>query len=458
MWIIAGFAFLYWLAGFPLLFDRLVCPFQVAQGEAANVEFGRILARGENLYFDPAHGPFLYPAYPPLFPLLLCFLSKLLSAPFFPGRLLALSGYLACGGLLLAWGWRRWDKAWCAALLFLFWVSPTGRVWGTMGRMDTLLLAVEFGAFLLLYGDDEKKGRRLPLAAALSALALLLKQSALILLMAYSVSAIRKGDYRVLARFLAFSLVPVAAAYLLLQWSSGGWFFFWNFRALPLTFHWSGFFYYLRAAVVPEEGWLFLAVGLTLILRDLRPLLKWQLFFSFLLLLALGREGAAENYLLEPWLYGIFALGEGWGRVVGKSKAPSWAGWTVACLLLVGLLLFLVRPLPRLPSREEMAMKSSALSIYRQPGEHLALDADLPLMAGKKVWIMPMEYTAMVESGKLDMGPFLKAIRERKFATIELYDLDRQYLLPAKAVEAVEASYQVAFKGFGRRWYVPRVR
>lgn len=461
MWIVAVLAFAFWLFGLPLLYDRLACPFQVSQGEAANVEFGRILSRRESLYFDPAQGPYLYPAYPPLFPLLLSWLSALFPTPFFAGRLLALIGYFSCGGLMWIWGWRRWDRAWTCALVFLFWVSPTLRNWGSMARVDTLLLAVQFGAFLLLYRGSMEKGRSsdIPLAGILGAVGLLLKQSAVTLPLAYGMTCLLEKRLRPLALFAVCALLPVAVLFLALEVSSHGWFFFWNFRSLPLAYHWAGFVHYLKTALLPEAGWLVLALAGTWVLRELPLFLKCQLVFSSLLLLGLGREGAAENYLLEFWLYSLFALGEGWAlapAVRTKGTAPAWTRWAMVCLLLLGSALLLRRPLPRIPGQAEMDMKASALSLYRMPGEHLALDLDLPLMAGKKVWLMPMEYRAMVERRGLDMTPLLRDIEQGKFATIEVYDLPEQYLVPAALTRAVEQHYKVGLKAFGRVWYVPR--
>lgn len=461
LWIVVGLAFTFWLFGLPLLYNRLTCPFQVSQGEAANVEFGRILSRGESLYFDPEQGPYLYPAYPPLFPLLLSWLSVLFPAPFFGGRLLALIGYFSCGGLMLAWGWCRWGRSLACALAFLFWVSPTLRNWGSMARMDTLLLAVQFGAFLLLYRGWIGKGKRWDPAAAgvLGALSLLLKQSAITLALAYGAACLGKKRFRSLGMFLVCVLLPVAVVFSVLEVSSHGWFFFWNFKSLPLAYHWNGFVYYLKTALLPETGWLILALVGTWVLRGLPLLLKCQLVFSSLLLLGMGREGAAENYLLEFWLYGLFALGEGWAMVPTTSRkrtSPIWPRWALACLLLLGSVALLRRPLPRIPSQAEMDMKASVLAIYRLPGEHLALDADLPLMAGKKVWLMPMEYRAMVEERGLDMAPLLRDIATEKFTTIELYDMSEQYLLPEAVTAQVERYYRVRTKAFGRRWYVPQ--
>ncbi len=462
LWVLAAFAFLFWVFGLPLLWNRLVCPFQVNQGEAINVEFGRILTRGGNLYFNPSEGPYLYPAYPPLFPLLVSRLSTFLQPPFLAPRLLAFAGYLACGFLFAAWGFGRWGKPWAAVLLFLFWVSPTWQAWGSMARMDSFLLAVHFSAFLLLYQMEAGKKTqawRLVAAGLLTAAALSLKQSALTLPAAYGLSCLFQGRFRPLGLFLTAALLPTLCVFGALQAASHGWFFFWVFHSLPLGFHGSQLFYFLKTSFVPEMGWAVLAVLATLLARRVSPLLKCQLLFSSLMVLALGREGSAENYCLEFWLYALFTLGESWAvEPAGRNseKPAAWAYWGMTGLFLLGFTGLLTRPLPRTVSQEEMQMKASVLPIYRLPGEHLAMDGDLPLMAGKKLWIMPMEYNAMVKNGKLDPAPLLRDIQSQRFTTIELYDLPRQPLFPEFLTQAVEKDYKVGLKAYGRVWYVPR--
>ena len=96
-----------------------------------------------------------------------------------------------------------------------------------------------------------------------------------------------------------------------------------------------------------------------------------------------------------------------------------------------------------------------AIEIYAQPGEHLALDLDLPLMAGKRLWVQPAEYTAMVDQGIWSAEPLLKEIRTKKYSTIELYDIPRQYLLPDQVVEEIMRNYHMGIRKYGRLWMVP---
>jgi hypothetical protein len=218
--------------------------------------------------------------------------------------------------------------------------------------------------------------------------------------------------------------------------------------------------HYLSKSFLPECGWLLGAVLLTWWFRKTSPLSKCQAALSLLWVLGLGRETGAENYYLEFILYGIYFLGEGWlsreqtgyGKGSGRIKNPE---ILLMALLTAGLASFGFREWPHAPPAGEMSMKGEMLEIYRLPGEHLALDLDLPLMAGKRLWIQPAEYCALVNKGFWSEEPLLGDICSKKFSTIELYDIPQQYLLPPRVVEEIKKNYYVAERKYGRLWLEP---
>jgi hypothetical protein len=101
-------------------------------------------------------------------------------------------------------------------------------------------------------------------------------------------------------------------------------------------------------------------------------------------------------------------------------------------------------------------MKAQILPLYEREGECLSLDLDLPLTAGKKIWIQPVEYTALVSKGIWSPEPLVRDIHAGKFSLIELYDIPQQYLLPPAVVDEIERSYRLWGKAFGRKWYIRR--
>jgi hypothetical protein len=218
-------------------------------------------------------------------------------------------------------------------------------------------------------------------------------------------------------------------------------------------FHWDYLWAFLKGPFLPEGGWLLIGVILTLAFRKIPMLLACQAVISIFAISSLARESAAENYYMEFLIYGLLTMGEGffnsaprfsWGRSL---PAPA--------ILLLGLALLAIQPLPRIPLREEMADKASVLSIYKGPGEDLAIDEDLPYMAGKRVWYQASGIMPLVENGLWNDAPLVKDVENRKFATIEMYDLPNQYLIPENVAEAVLKNYKPVLKKFGRVWYLP---
>jgi 4-amino-4-deoxy-L-arabinose transferase-like glycosyltransferase len=463
--ILAVFALGALLFLLPTLWQRLLSPVQLQQADAINVERALILLRGGNLYPDSAHGgPYLYTAYPPLFYWIEALLLKIIPQNLWlPGRILAFAGYIGSGFLLAFWARRRWGWNWAVLLASLFLIFPTWIRWGTVDRPDALFIFLNFSAFLLLYLEETKPGPRFPAgkilgAGLLNAASILIKQSSLTLTLAYGAYCLWKRRWKKLGLFLAASLIPVAAVGAWENAQSGGLFFLHTFLWLHTGYHWDLLWSWISAGFIHETWWLLILMVPLLLVRKIHPLLICQLLFSTIALLSLGREGGAENYWLEFSLYGIFLIGEGYhSRPAPSYSSPAWRNgisWAVVMILLAGLCssLLLARPGP--VSADTITMKNDAVKFLGR-GENLVLDTDLALMAGQKVWIQPMEYTAMVDQGFWPVGPLVQDIKNKKFDTIELYDLARQYLLPQPVVDEINLDYHPVLKKYGRVWLAP---
>ena len=450
--------------GIVLMLQRLFFPLQVNQGEAVNVEFARILLRGEPLYHDPSHGPYLYAAYPPFFSFLQALLMKLIQRIWLPGRLLAFVGYLGCATALGWWGQKHWDRLSVWPLVFLFLLFPTWASWGSMVRSDTLMILLEFTAFLVLnhvLQAEKKNGFQTSLllvAGGLTALALSMKQNAILLPLAYGAYALVEKKWKNAAVYLCSALIPVLVLSALLQVHTGGMYLKYTLLWVPFGFQGDLLLHYLRHSFLPECGWLLIAVFLTWIFRETSTLAKCQVVFSTIWVLGLGRSAAAENYYLEFIIFGIYFCGEGWLKeapLSGNIRRPMLSKALWGSILFAGLFCLTHGPWPLPPSMGSEQMKFEMLPIYQRPGEHLALDLDLPLMAGKRLWLQPLEYTQMVKNRLWSAEPLLREIREKKYSTIELYDIPVQYLLPSSVVEEIDRNYHSELKKYGRVWLVP---
>ncbi len=451
------------LLGLPALYHRLTYPLQVEQGEAINVEKGLILLRGENLYPDSAKGgPYLYSVYPPLFSWLEAGLLKATGLVWQPGRFLAFAGYLGCGILLGAWGFRRWGWVWAVFSALLLWIFPTWAEWGTMVRCDALALFFHFAAFLLLYGDSLKPAKgRMGIAAAglFNAAAVLIKQSTLALAVVYGLYCVARRQWARLGDYALFFLAPLTVVFAIEQVQTKGLFYEHTVAWANTGFDMRAFWYLISRVFWREGGALSAAVLLLWAVKRVPLLPKIQIVFSGLSLLSLGRVLGAENYWLEFLLYGIFFIGEAWvspwNGIFRWSPGGKTAVWG---RVLLGVALYVFLPAgkwPTTPPAEERDAKLAASKIYETGENHLALDLDLPVMAGKKIWIQPAEYTAMVKRGIWSEEPLIGDIRSKKFSTIELYDRPEQYLLPKPVVEEIQNNYHVKIRELGRLWFVP---
>ncbi|HUO58213.1 MAG TPA: glycosyltransferase family 39 protein [bacterium] len=437
---------------------RLQSPVQVQQEEAINLEFGRIFTRGDNLYPDIRQGgPYLHPSYPPLYPFLLSLWMKFLPGPWLPGRLPAFFGYLACGILLAAWGWRRWGWAPSLVMAGFLWVLPTWLAWGSMARMDCLLCAVNFLAFWVIWRMEagtspRNSNRHWLMGGLLNGLALLLKPTAGSLTLAMSGYALGRRQGKALALFLASSLAPLLLVTVYFQWKTGGMYLTQTIRWAATGFHADLLWGYVKGSLLSEYGSILAGLFLVLAMGEIPPLLKWQMAFATLGLLTLAREGAAENYYMEFTLYGLLVLGEGFFRA-GTGLAEKFPR-TAALYLAFTAASFFLPASPRVPDAAEVSQKLESARLYTA-GDYLALDPDLPYLAGQKIWYQYSGLIPLYTNWLWNPEPLVRDIRDKKFKSVELYDIPHQYLLPAKTEEAIWQNYHVTLRKYGRVWLEP---
>jgi hypothetical protein len=444
----------------PALWERLSSPAQVQQEEAVNLEFGRMVLAGQSIYPDiRQNGPYIHPSYPPLYPTLLSFFMRFVPGPWWPGRLPAFIGYLACGILLAGYGWRRWGPAIALSMAGLLWLFPTWRTWGSMARMDTLLSMVDFLAFLWVLNLSErpiKKRGRIEwgwwTAGFLNAAALAMKPSACTVTLAVFFFLLSEKRFRELMVFLSAALIPVAILSVYFQCATHGLYLMHTLKWAATGFDWRFLWTELAGPFFKEAFWLIVAGLFFLFFKPMTGILKWQMLFSALWIFALCREGSAENYYMEFLLYGLFWLGEGWSS--HQVFPPRIRPFLITAPLL-GLLCLAFLPGPRIPSEEEITQKDQILPLYAAPGESLSLDTDLPYLAGKGMEYQYSGLMPMAREGLWDPAPLIQDIRNHKFTTIELYDIPEQFLLPQTVAQAVEQNYHVTLKAYGRRWYLP---
>lgn len=448
------------LSALQRVLSRVLCPFQVNQSEAANAEVARLLGSGILPYPDLATDLSMFSLYPPLYSFLTGSLMRIIPAVFFPGRLIALLAFLGCAVLLWGWGRKRWGRSSADMALFLFLLFPAWRTWGSQVRPDTLAILLSFtGLLLLLRREEGTSGTSRDFRAGiLCGAALLVKQTAIVVPLALTIQALVDRDLRRWGIFVAGMAVIFLPATLVLQTLTQGRYLDLLTRGVAHGFDVGLWTRSMIAWFLPESGWLFIAGGMAVLTRRVPLLPVLTAALSLFWVLGLARPGAAGNYLMEFELYSLFLIGEslvaprrGAGptlAVPGRMLLGLWAAGLVSLLL--------VSTGPTLPSKGERDAKREALAFYAGDGDHLAVDADLPLMAGKPLFLPPAEYTLMAQAGLLSTEPLKQALRDRRFKTVEVYSMPRQYLLPEDVVEEVKRHYRVHHQAHGRLWLVPK--
>ncbi len=446
------------------LISRIFCGVQIQQTECYMVDRALLFFTGANLYPDPSQGgPYIFTAYPPLYFFLQALVLKATGGLWLAGRLLSFSSYLGCGFLLIAWGWNRWGKTRALATACVFWLSPTWKLWGSIVRPDTLSLLFHFSAFLLLYGDsmEMKSGKRksgvLTLAGGfLSAAAVCIKQTTISLWFAYLLFALIRKEWGRLRVFVLGACLPVFLLVVWEQFKTNGYFLKHTTTWLDTGYDFTLLKYYFLHGFLKEAGWLLPAVVLILVFRPPGLLLRCQLLMAGIQLASLGRNGGAENYTLEFWLYAILLAAEGcWGGGEKDWEKLKWVKWAPPFFAMAGYLFLIPIPVVSAPPRETILEKMEAAKMYEAPGSYLCLDMDLLLMAGKRIEYQPVEFQYLFRKGRWEPRPLLNDIKMKKFNSVEIYDIPEQYLLPGIVVDEIKKNYHVSLREYGRLWLVP---
>jgi len=404
-------------------------PYDLEYGEGNLLLQAAALARGQGLYGDYRHYPFVVCTYPFGYPLLCVPLVKVFGMHFALGRALSMLATLGTG----AWIWALLRRAGCSRVASglataLFLGAPYTRAWGGLMRVD--MTAICLG--LTGLGLVARGGRWVWWAIVPFTLAVYTRQSevapvgAAVLWLAWQ--GRRREALGLGLGFLATAGVILVA----LQWSSGGW--FWRHVGVSNRNEWS------LALLLPLwsawlRNWTFpfalAVVGLGLTLRRQgragKPLVVVFLLY-FLIAVAVsfsgGKIGAFINYMLEPLAAACLLTGVAWDRVMA---AGSRLGRAAVLAVGAGLLAMLVVTLPyawpwptyaighRLAWREGPAV---VRAMRTARGEVLSEYAGWPLLAGKRVLLEPFEFTQMWRDGSWDQRPLVADLKRGRFSLV----------------------------------------
>jgi hypothetical protein len=385
----------------------IVFPYSMDYGEGPLLAQTRALGHRENIYrADLSSPPYTISNYPPLYPLVLSPVSRIVGPAFWYGRLLSWLSIAAAATLigLIVHALTRDRLAAVIGGLSLL-AFPPASYWAGLYRVDAFALALSLGGlYVCVRGADAP--RAIPLAAACWLLAIGRGRRALALVGLVG----------------AFG----AALFAGLEWLTRGGFSF-NIVTANLNEYQPGLLTRQLAEMWALMPIVLTAAGLFLILAGVLRVASWRLVAPYLIGAALsgltiGKVGSNVNYLLEPGAAVALAIG----------ALVAWLGPRRALTAVVALLLALDVGLMVLASpyravtytrlrQSEDARKLERL--VREAGGVVLADEDMGLLAraGLPIYFQPFEMTQLARAGRWDQRPLLGDLERQAFAMILIY-------------------------------------
>jgi 4-amino-4-deoxy-L-arabinose transferase-like glycosyltransferase len=377
------------------VFDALAflrSPYSRDYGEGVVLALTRLLAEQGN-YFRPVDDyPMVHGNYPPVFLLLSAAAFRLFGPSLAATRLLSVASTVAVMAVVYAIVRQRWrDRALalCAALLVVApWFVVT---WAPLGRVD--MLACLFSMAGLWLFAHEGAGWRRWAAAACFVLGVFTKQTALLAPAAALLSLMRdpEGRRRAPGFLLAFA-VPAATLLLALVLATRGeaWTHLVTYTAAAdysLTALRRSYETFLVTAG-PLLAVVLLGLGASsqlLAPRDLPFALYWLLNLGALVTTA--KAGAAQNYLVEPWLATVLLAALSLGAL--QERSPDTFRWWPAVMVVAAAV--------ALAADHDLARLQRPIRNPDQATEYRSLDQAVEGTAGP---ILSENLSVLVRKGK----------------------------------------------------------
>jgi 4-amino-4-deoxy-L-arabinose transferase-like glycosyltransferase len=368
-------------------------PYSRDYGEGVVLALSRLLAEQGN-YFHPVDDyPMVHGNYPPVFLLLSAAAFRLFGPSLAATRLLSVASTVAVMAVVYAIVRHRWRDgalAVCAALLFVApWFVVT---WAPLGRVD--MLACLFSVAGLWLFAHEGAGWRRWASVACFVLGVFTKQTALLAPAAALLSLMRdpEGRRRAPAFLLSFA-VPAGTLLLALVLATRGeaWTHLVTYTAAAdysLTALRRGYVTFL-VTTGPLLAVVLLALGAAssqlLTARDLPFVLYWLLNLGALVTTA--KAGAAQNYLVEPWLATVLLAALSLGAL--HERSPDTFRWWPAVMLVAAAV--------ALAADHNLARLQRPIRNPGQATEYRALDQAIEATAGP---ILSENLSVLVRKGK----------------------------------------------------------
>ena len=411
-------------------FFYLRSPFAADFGEGQVLALIQQVVRDHTLFSDVQRYPMLLSNYPPVFLLLnapgFAFFGPSLLQP----RLLSLLASFALGGFLFGLLRRRTGDAWLAASFGLLFFAPWFvQTWAATARID---LPAQMLAVAGLYAFDRLGSRRdfrRDLPFLLFGLAFYTRQTTLVAPAAVLASLVlepsRRRDLR---RAVAALALPVLGALLVMSVASRGqaWLHLFPYAAAADYELDRMARSYASFALLSSPLLAIVLAGLALRPRKLLrgpnlPLVLYWLL-SLVALSTIAKEGAAQNYFIEPYVATVLLAGIALHALVEGRDAVRLLQ-SVAVFLAAAAVALASHGRNRLPQAIHAPERASAFiglqeAVRKTEGPILSENMTALVVNQRRVWVDPWAVMLLAKKGLWDPGTLVGDCRRGMFALV----------------------------------------
>lgn len=449
-------------------FRSMAYPFQLDYAEGFLAVEAHMISRGQGIYPTLNDYPYLVGNYPPLYPLMQAPFFLLFGPSLFWGRLICFLSGLGIAAAMFFIIHRRTGRILPAILAPLLLINTYALYeWIGYARVD--LPAIFFGILgLAILASGQGRPRRT--AALVFFLVSIYTKQIQLFAPASGCLWLILRERKTGIRFTAWFLGCAFGIFLLLNLVTGGRYFMHTVVYNANVFDWWQVKAWLR------HIFLFYPFSLvTIIFFAIRHFLKWRgtekrsmtpdLFtiyalFGGLSFLAIGKVGAASNYLIEAHIALYIYLGI---RVsmLGDSLEGERVKKQIPAIVVIAVLLNLQavqlvrtsgslfsRPNPDRTSLEKGRMMLDIVG--RFPDPILCEQPIFQLLAGKEVLFQPFIMAQLQKEGKWDQGAFLEDIRTGRFSLLvtgqDIYGTSHFWQYTGEAIESMRENYELYYR------------
>ncbi len=405
-------------------------PWSRDYGEGCVLAMAQLLAEKGNYFVHLRDYPFLVANYPPVF----IGLTALAGIAFGPSllaprllSLLATLGLLAVlYGLLRRLAGERWSAAGLTVLFVAPWFVTT---WAALGRVD--MLALLFSITGLAVVERHGATRRAWPALPLFWLAFFTKQTTLAAPVTVLVDLALARERRLLRALLAWAL-PLGAMLgaLVLGTQGEAWRHLVPYTAAA-SYEWERMAEsYVQLGVIAGPLLALIVAGVVASPAAFREG-PGRLFLLYLLLklvafATIAKEGAAQNYFIEPWLAALPVAAIASRALRERGERPR--AWSLAALLLAATVARYAYPandrLPRAISHPDRAREFAELTrlVRETPGPILSENLAVLVVNGRRVLLEPFGIRLLAEQGLFDPSVLVRDCEARRFPLVVVED------------------------------------